>query len=114
MTSVTTINNFADYYMNVDDGPNSNRAVARFNKAMDTTMTTNQQYVDCWTDPHGVVIVHLENGGIAAVHGIKSVGGTFETPDTRVVGHIGMNTRAIAGFINHGVGASTIDLSIPT
>ena len=114
MTSVTTINNFADYYMNVDDGPNSNRAVARFNKAMDTTMTTNQQYVDCWTDPHGVVIVHLENGGIAAVHGIKSVGGTFETPDTRVVGHIGMNTRAIAGFINHGVGASTIDLTIPT
>jgi hypothetical protein len=81
---------------------------------MDTTMTTNQQYVDCWNDPHGVVIVHLENGGIAAVHGIKSVGGTFETPDTRVVGHIGMNTRAIAGFINHGVGASTIDLSIPT
>ena len=77
MTSVTTINNFAEYYMNIDDGPKSNRAVARFNKAMDTTMTTNQQYVDCWNDPHGVVIVHLENGGIAAVHGIKSVGGTF-------------------------------------
>ena len=114
MTSVTTINNFADYYMNVDDGPNSNRAVARFNKAMDTTMTTNQQYVDCWTDPHGVVIVHLENGSVAAVHGVKSVGGTFETPDTRVVGHIGMNTRAIAGFINHGVGASTIALTINT
>ena len=40
MTSVTTINTFGDYYMNVDDGSNSNRAVARFNKAMDTTMTT--------------------------------------------------------------------------
>ena len=43
MTSVTTINTFGDYYMNVDDGSNTNRAVARFNKAMDTTMTTNQQ-----------------------------------------------------------------------
>ena len=114
MTSVTTINTFGDYYMNVDDGSNSNRAVARFNKAMDTTMTTNQQYVDCWIDPHGVVIVHLENGGIAVVHGVKSVGGTFETPDTRIVGHIGVNTRAIAGVINHGVGASTIVLTIPT
>ena len=114
MTSVTTINTFGDYYMNVDDGSNTNRAVARFNKAMDTTMTTNQQYVDCWIDPHGVVIVHLENGGIAVVHGVKSVGGTFETPGSRIVGHIGMNTRAIAGIINHGVGASTIVLTIPT
>jgi hypothetical protein len=114
MTRVTTFNTFADYYMNVNDGSNLNRAVARFNQAMDATKTTPLKYVDCWTDPHGVVIVHLENGGIAAVHGVKSVGGTFETPDTSVVGHIGMNTRAIAGVINHGVGASTIVLTIPT
>jgi len=114
MTSVTTSNTFGDYYMNIDDGSNPNRAVARFNKAMDTAMTTNQQYVDCWTDHHGVVIVHLENGSIAAVHGVKNVGGTFESLETRIVGHIGMNTRAVAGVVNHGVGASTITLTIPS
>jgi hypothetical protein len=92
MTSVTTFNTFADYYMNVDDGTSSNRAVARFNEAMDTTKTTTSKYVDCWTNPQGVVIVHLEHGGIAVVHGVKSVGGTV---------------------IDHGVGASTVALTIP-
>jgi len=64
---MTTFNTFADYYMNVDDGTNPNRAVARFNEALDTSKTTTSKYVDCWTDPQGVVIVHLEHGGIAVV-----------------------------------------------
>jgi hypothetical protein len=89
------------------------RAVARFNKAMDTTKTTSSKYVDCWTDPHGVVMVHLEHGGVAVVHGVKSVGGTFETPIARILGHVGTNTRAIAGFVDHEVGASMVTLTIP-
>jgi hypothetical protein len=113
MTRVTTINTFADFYMNLDNGMNTNRAVARFNEAMDTTKTSPMKYVDCWSDPNGVIIVHLENGDIAVVHGVKNVGGTFETPGTCVVGHVGTNTRAIAGVINHKVGASTVALTLP-
>ena len=114
MTSVNSTNTFANYYMNVDDGTKSIRTVARFNEAMDTTKTTPLKYVDCWTDPLGVIMVHLENGGVAVVHGVKSVGGTFESPIARILGHVGTNTRAIAGVVNHGVGASKVTLSIPS
>jgi hypothetical protein len=113
MKNVTTSNTFANYYMNVDDGTMSIRAVARFNEAMDTTKTTSSKYVDCWTDPHGVVMVQLEHGGVAVVHGVKSVGGTFETPIARILGHVGTNTRAIAGVVNHEVEASMVTLTIP-
>jgi len=113
MTSVTTPNTFANYYMNVDNGTMLTRAVARYNEAMDTTKTTSSKYVDCWTDPHGVIMVHLKNGGVAAVHGVKSVGGNFETPIARILGHVGTNTRAIAGVVDHEVGASMVTLTIP-
>ena len=113
MTSVTTSNTFAKYYMNVDNGTMLSRAVARYNEAMDTTKTNSSKYVDCWTDPHGVVMVHLEHGGVAVVHGVKSVGGNFETPIARILGHVGTNTRAIAGVVNHEVGASMVTLTIP-
>jgi hypothetical protein len=69
MTSVTTTNTFADHYANlVDDGMNSNRAVARVNGAIDTTMTSSTKYVECWIDPMDVVIVRLMNGDIALLH----------------------------------------------
>jgi len=113
MTSVTTFNTFADYYMNVDDGTNPNRAVVCFNEALDTSKTTSLKYVDYWTDPQGVIVVHLEHGGIAVVHGVKSVGGTFITPDARILVHVGTNTGAIAGVIDHKAGASTVALTIP-
>jgi hypothetical protein len=100
--------------MTLDDGTNTNRAVARFNEAMDTTMTSPLKYVDCWCDPNGVILVHLENGDITVVHGVKNVGGTFDTPGSRIVGHIGTNTRAFAGVINHTVGASTVVCTLPT
>ena len=46
MTSVTTTNTFANYYMTLDDGTNTNRAVASFNEATDTKKTSPSKYVD--------------------------------------------------------------------
>jgi hypothetical protein len=116
MTSAPTTTTFARYYLALDDGKNSNRTVARFNEVMVTTKTDPSTFVDSWSDPNGVILVSLEGGNIAVVHGVKNVGGggTFDKPGTRIVGHFGVGTRAIAGVIDHAVGSSVISCTLPT
>jgi hypothetical protein len=48
MTSAPATTIFAKYYLALDDGTNTNRAVARFKDVMDTTKTTLSTFIDCW------------------------------------------------------------------
>jgi hypothetical protein len=114
MTSAPSTTTFAGYYLALDDGKISNRTVGRFNEVLDTTKTNPSTFVDSWSDPNGVILVSLEGGKIGVVHGVKNVGGTFDTPGTKIVGHFGVSTRAIAGVVDHAVGSSVISCTLPT
>jgi hypothetical protein len=45
---------------------------------------------------------------------LKNLGGTFNSPDAKIVGHVGMDKRAYAGVIDYNVGASIATMNILT
>lgn len=102
MTDVPTTTTFTSYYRSLDnDGTSTNCAVPCLNEAMDTTMTSSSKFVNLWSDPHGVILLKTVDGVITIVHGVKNMGGTFNTLGVKIVGHIGLSLRAMAGVVNH-------------
>jgi hypothetical protein len=45
---------------------------------------------------------------------VKNIGGTFEHPGTKIVGHVGMNSRAFRGVVDHMTGALVVTCTLST
>jgi hypothetical protein len=101
--------------MSIDDSNPQYREVARFNEVLDTMKTTKMDFVAFWNDLYGVIMVRRNSGEIVIVHGVKNIGGTFDTRVIRVVGHVGVGSMmAYAGFVDHDVESILIKCLLPS